>query len=209
MRWISMLIIIASLALVVFGWFVALGVHTVAESNLEDARNTRADLTAEVASYDYVGVAKLQHETGMTAQAWAGATDVQWDDYLAAIASAMPAGVQLSQIQMTQASPQTGFNLNSGTPFAQTDLGQLSISGSATSPALVADAITSLSAVSGLSEVTFGSSRIEQVAESDAPVWTFDITARVTLNALSGRLVIPEDVSGDNATTDAEGETGA
>ncbi len=208
LRLTGVFILVVALGGVVFGWFVSLGINTVAESGLNSAQDQRAQVAAEVASYDYVNIAQLKHETGMNAQAWAGATDVQWDDYLTAISAVLPTGVQLNQIQMTQATPLTGFNFSSGTPFEQTDLGQLAFTGKATSPELVAQFVNNLSALSGFAEVFVGSARIEQVVDSEQPLWAFDVSARVTLNALSGRFVIPVDGQGQGTGQSAEPEGG-
>ncbi|SEI86359.1 hypothetical protein [Demequina mangrovi] len=183
------LILFALIAFVIAlggAWFYAYTARVDSEKDLADAEARRPELTAELAAFDYVHGVASDYENSIMARAWAGATDVDWASQVAMVMATIPGDLSLSSVQITPASPYGGVG-GDGTVFAQEDLGQLTFSGQATESDLAADLIVALDALPGFHGAWVDSEALGVDAESDAPVYDYSGSVRITYNALSGR----------------------
>lgn len=192
LRAVALIIVLSAFALTIAWWFFAVGVKTVAERALASEQGRRADLATELGTYSYVLDAQRAHQRVVAAEKQVTSTDVRWDAYVAQIEKALPAGVLLTQIQVSQVSPVGAQATNPDGPFQQADLGTVTINATADQPQLASDYIAALAPISGLYHVEFSGVQITSVVGSDTPLWTFTLTLDISLEALSGRSILAD-----------------
>ncbi len=192
LRAVALIMVLGAFGLTIAWWFFAVGVKTVAENALASEQKRRADLTTELATYSYVLDAQRAHQRVVTAEELMASTDVRWDAYVAQIEDALPAGVLLTHIQVSQVSPVSDGLTTTGGAFDDVDLGTISITATATQPQLANDYIATLRPISGLYHVEISDMQIGAEPDSDQPEWSFTLTLNISLEALSGRSILAD-----------------
>lgn len=200
---------VAFFLLVVGAWFYAYSAHQSAEAELAAEQDKTAEKQAELASYSYIPLIEEQLANSVNARAWVGQTDVEWSTQLDALFSALPKDVRLTSVIVTGASPVSPV-LSDGTPLAMADLGSVAFAGTSKKPINVPDFQDAVEALPGFSMVSIQVIKVEGADDGETAFWSYAGTARITPNALSGRVettqeVVPLDENGQPVTAEDEG----
>lgn len=168
-----------------------------AEERLADAEERNADLQAEAASYSEVPVVRSLLANITEARAYAGATDLNFNDFLGQIGAVLPDDVVLDTITISKVGLITNANPPSG-PLARPSIGTLTFSGSSPTPIDAAALSDALETALGLEAVriTTSTRALDEGFETDAGdgdvIYLLNGTAQITIEALSDRFA-PED----------------
>ena len=197
-------VVVVFMALLGGGWYFAYSVRTSAEADLAVEQDKTSAKQEELAKYDYIPVVRAALDNAVNARALAGSTDVNWATQLNSLLTSTPTDVGLTTLAVSAATPSGPF-LRDGTPFQQTDLGQLFFSGEAASEAEAAafqDAIDALPAFQNtyITSITFGAA-----ADGEVPYWNFTGSTRITSNALSGRTLTEQEFATPSPSAESEG----
>jgi Tfp pilus assembly protein PilN len=188
-------------------WFLAFSARQSAESQLADEEAKRPQLVAELASYDYIKSIELQKDNSLLARQWAGASDIIWGDYTAALLNVVPDDVTLTDIVMSQGTP-FGPAGSDGTVYGLNDMGSLAFTGRAASPELAADMIEAVNSVPGFYDTFVEVNKIAASDEGDTVYWEYSGATRISFEALSDRTVTTQTEAPVRAEVPADSEAG-
>ncbi|TQK75605.1 PilN domain-containing protein [Rarobacter incanus] len=198
--------VLAAVVLAIGGTYV---VKLTADNRLEDANNRSTQLAAEKKKYsEVVGVIKSIDSTKKVRD-FSVVTEINWADYIDAIASQLPDGVTIDSFDIEEASP-TDSAPDASDPTLATGLGTITFV--ATSPSLpdASDWADALNIVPGLQDATIiDSSLAESVSGSGSAKATYSVNVSVQVNAeaLAHREFNDTEVSTDGSTSsDKDGD---
>ncbi len=187
------------------------------DEDLAASQQRNTELQTELARYSDVPRVRAALNNALDARAYAGATDMNYLEMTNRLLAALPEDAVLDVVSYNRVNLTNNPAQDTG-PFGRADIGSVSISGWSTSPIPTADLADAFELVVGLERVRVNvpvRAVEEGVLESsgggsDAVVYNFELTARLTVEALSGRFA-PDDIP-PPATTDpgdsADGDDG-
>lgn len=212
-----------AVALVLVGLFtLVLGaagyfLHTVkiaAEDDLAEATAEFDRLQTELAKYSDVPRVKELLANSEAARSYAGATEIDMASFINSFVLQLPRDSVFDNIEFERAS--VDGNAPPGTtPFSRPDIGKITFSGWTPNVPNVALIARQLDALPGIESVRVTAAEraleevaVEQSGDEGTVVYTFEVQARITVEALTRRFA-PEDVEGATEPADdanSEGE---
>lgn len=170
-------------ALSVFIFFIALGVEMNAQNKLNDAEAETAALRNEKASLLYVMATYEQLDSAELAEVAAMSAEINWQTYLDAIASVIPA--EQSVISVSAEGNTANTVLIDEHPLMQPRVGTLTfVTRSETTPD-IAEWLRALNKVPGFQDAYFNTAELD---EKDGVFYETETTIEINQSALSQRV---------------------
>lgn len=192
-RFIIYIAVLVFAVMLVGAWFIAMTAKSAAESDLLLEQDLTTQKQQQLAQYSYIPGVQAELANSQNARAWVGATDINWATQLSAFWTAVPKNVALTSVVVTGANP-SAPSLSDGTVFGVTDYGNLSFSGNASTPILVATFQDAIDALPGFDRTTIQVTSIDTNSDGTTDYWTFSGATRMTDNALSGRVTTSQEI---------------
>jgi hypothetical protein len=174
-------------ALVVIGTGAATLYSENAKSKLADSQAQTSGLLAQQAKYKDVRTYQTQSALVSAAQSVGGATEIDWNTYLAKVQASLPSGVTITAVTLASADPLKTF-AQATTPLQGERVATLTFTATSAELPAVPTWLDDLTKLPGYTDASPGSVAFDATTK----LYTANITMHITQAAYSGRFTTKE-----------------
>ncbi|PKQ26163.1 MAG: hypothetical protein CVT64_06785 [Actinobacteria bacterium HGW-Actinobacteria-4] len=192
-RSVAVIVLIAIVLGLGVGAFLLDGVRAQAQTELNLAEQRNLDLQTQAARYSQVPVIKGILDNASAARAYAGATEINYVQFYGRLGEALPPGVVIDKTALGRTTV-TSNGPEAVGPLERADIGEMTFSGYSTVPISAAALADAFEQVEGFERVRI--KLVLRILSEDGgelgvaagePIYGFEGSARITIEALSGR----------------------
>ncbi|MBT0995197.1 fimbrial assembly protein [Cellulomonas sp. DKR-3] len=200
------LVLLGTVALCALAWVFSLFEVSTAESDLETAQAETTRIQGQLADPKYAEVPLVLGalEANEKALPMAMATDVNWSEYIDAIAAVLPEGASIDNFTVAYATPMSGAPEPTD-PLQGPSLGQIAFTGRSVTVPDTAEWLKALNSVPGFQDAWLASAAVTG-DEENGDYYAFSSTVQVSEQALTHDYE-PEDADAAAADESADDES--